>query len=113
MKSKMDFKETLENYGIHAPGDYAFAHLNLTDYKSSSDGLIQAIPAEYHDSECAGSEVKPGELAGIKKKHEEFGKISASLVVGALQQNNLGLPESPHHIMVKSHWVDGKSAPRK
>lgn len=111
--AKMDFKKILESNGIHAPGDCAFAYLNLASCKSSSDSVTGAVPAEYHDSGYAGSSLNPGELAGIIQKHEEFGKIAAGLVVGALQQNKLGLPESPHRIVVKGYWVDGKSAPRK
>lgn len=48
-------------------------------------------------------------LAGMYQNYERIGAMAINMVVGRLQRNEPGLPESPHSLLVKGRWVEGKS----
>lgn len=64
------------------PGQFGIAHLHLT---RSAKG------------------------AGIRQNNWAIGHAMVDLVIGQLNRNETGIPESPKTILIKGSWVDGPS----
>lgn len=81
----------LEQMGLSIPDDVGYANLDAQEPEQSTSGICQA--------------------------HEEVGAAAVDLLIGLIQRNERGLPKSPHLMLIKGGWVDGRTirhgAPQK
>jgi LacI family transcriptional regulator len=77
----------LDAAGYRIPRDCAFVVLNLAGHERG--------------------------FAGINQLSEAIGVSAVSRLVGALRQNDFGVPDLPEVTLVPGQWVDGASLPQK
>lgn len=85
--SALDLQHWLDEKGLKAGKDLAYAELNL----SRDDGTI----------------------AGVNQQQELIGRAAVNVLDSLVTQFEYGIPENPLQTLVEGVWMDGDSAPAK
>lgn len=54
-----------------------------------------------------------GEIGGIRQDWQKTGAALVDLLVGQINANEHGLPETPKLVQIEGHWVPGRTTPRR
>lgn len=75
--------EWLQELGVKVPEEVGYANLHLRS--------------------------RPPGVSGIDQSDEELGAAVVDLLVNVLHRNERGVPSSPQTVLLKGHWVGGKT----